>query len=43
MAFMVANLLTHSNLLRVEPVVAPITERLPLWLSVRAAQLLGGT
>jgi dipeptidyl aminopeptidase/acylaminoacyl peptidase len=28
---MVANLLTHSNLLRVElPVVAPITERLPL-------------
>jgi hypothetical protein len=35
-------LTTHSNLLRVElPVVAPITERLPL--SVRAAQLLGGT
>jgi hypothetical protein len=27
---MVANLLTHSNLLRELPVVAPITERLPL-------------
>jgi hypothetical protein len=39
---MVANLLTHSNLLRVElPVVEPITERLPLWLSVRGSAITG--
>jgi hypothetical protein len=38
MALLVANLLTHSNLLRVElPVVEPITERLPLAFSQSSA------
>jgi hypothetical protein len=37
-AFMVANLLTHSNLLRVElPVVEPITEHPPLAFSQSSA------